>query len=233
MKNSMLAAAFSLVGLGLLACPWARADSDTFMDLRSIPALQGDPAAGKAGSATCAACHMQNGISVVGLFPNLAGQHAEYLYWRMRTIQQEARADSPMTALLADLDDAELRNFSAWYASLPPADHSDSANGAAAHASEGARIWNEGDATRGIPPCQGCHGRNAEGHPLAAKAIRWRLVPVLRGQHADFVIQRLKAYRDGSHTLTSSARMMNGAAANLDDASIEALAQWIESGDSM
>ena len=72
----------------------------------------------------------------------------------------------------------------------------------------------------------------AEGHPLAAEVIRWRLVPILRGQAAAYVTQRLNAYRDGAHTVTSSARMMNGAAANLDDASIEALAKWIETGES-
>ena len=232
MNNSLLACTFTLAGLGLMAWPGARADVETFMDLRNIAAVQGDAAAGKANSATCAACHMQDGISVVPLFPNLAGQHAEYMYWRMREIQQEARADSPMTALLANLDDTQLRNFSAWYASLPPAQHAEPARGAASHASEGARIWSEGDATRGIPPCQGCHGRKAEGHPLAAEVIRWRMVPILRGQAAAYVTQRLNAYRDGAHTVTSSARMMNGAAANLDDASIEALAKWIETGES-
>ncbi|WP_336884824.1 c-type cytochrome, partial [Reinekea blandensis] len=39
-------------------------------------AFAADIEAGKAKAATCAACHGQNGISMVPMYPNLAGQKA-------------------------------------------------------------------------------------------------------------------------------------------------------------
>lgn len=212
------------------AMPQVQAQSDALLDLRDISTLQGDVAQGKAEASTCAACHGESGISVVPMFPNLAGQGAEYTYWRLVEVQREARADSPMTPLVANLDDAQMRNMAAWYASLEPAGFAGNMDNA--DHSAGRLLWLEGDAARGIPPCQGCHGTGAEGHALAAQSARWRVYPILRGQHAQYVMQRLKAYRDGRHTLTSSARIMQGVATNLDDASIQALAEWIETGNS-
>ena len=71
--------------------------SDEFIDLRRIDALRGDADAGKAKAAVCGACHGPAGIAPVRAFPNLAGQHAEYLYWRLVEFKREARPDSPMT----------------------------------------------------------------------------------------------------------------------------------------
>ena len=39
---------------------------------------QGDAEAGKAKSATCAACHGPDGNSPIDMYPKLAGQHASY-----------------------------------------------------------------------------------------------------------------------------------------------------------
>lgn len=228
-KHAPLTLALASLLMLAVISPCAQSEPDAFLDLRNISTLQGDVAAGKTESTTCSACHGEAGISVVPMFPKLAGQHAEYTYWRLVEIKREARVDSPMTPLVANLDDAQMRNMAAWYASLAPADFSSNLDNA--DQSTGRKLWLEGDATRGIPPCQGCHGPEAKGHALAAQSATWRVYPILRGQHAQYVAQRLKAFREGSHTLTSSARIMHGVALNLDDASIDALAQWIETGE--
>ena len=88
-----------------------------------------------------------------------------------------------------------------------------------------------GDPARGVPPCQGCHGADGQGHALAESTPRWRNVPILRGQHAPYLAQRLRDFRDGKHSDSSSARLMAPIAATLDDAAIEAITQWIGSGD--
>src|SRR5690606_24184347 len=109
----------SLVALSLfaLSSTWARAGSD-FIDLRDMQALEGNAEAGKVRAAACVACPGSAGISPVPLFPNLAGQHAEYMYGRLLQIKREARAESPMTAMVADLDDTAMRDLSVWFASL-------------------------------------------------------------------------------------------------------------------
>ena len=47
--------------------------------LLSQPIFAADIAAGKAKSVTCAACHGNNGISMIPMYPNLAGQKEQYL----------------------------------------------------------------------------------------------------------------------------------------------------------
>ena len=76
--------------------------------------------------------------------------------------------------------------------------------------------------------CQGCHGADAGGHPLAATDPRFRLYPSLRGQHAAYVAQRLKDFRDGKHVLTSNDRIMHGVARGLSDADAQAIADWVQ-----
>jgi cytochrome c553 len=197
-----------------------------FIDLRGIRALQGDAGAGKMKATVCMACHGPAGISPVPMFPNLAGQHAEYLYWQLVQFKREGRPESPMTAQVANLDDIAMRDLAAYFASLPavtatPRAELDSAD-------QAGRLYREGDPTAGVPPCQGCHGIDGEGHPRASEDAHWRAYPVLRGQHATYVVQRLKALRDGKHALSSSDRVMTPIARTLDDAAIEALASWLE-----
>jgi cytochrome c553 len=206
----------------------ARASGD-FLDLRDLPAINGDAEAGKARATTCMGCHGERGVAPVPLFPNLAGQHAEYLYGELLQIRREGRPDSPMTAQVADLDDATLRDLAAWFASLALPTAPAAADAHESH-EVGRRLYREGDPARGIPPCQGCHGAGGAGHALSDSTPRWRTVPILSGQHAAYLAQRLRDYRDGRHSDSSSARVMSPIAATLDDAAIDAIAQWIGSG---
>jgi len=200
--------------------------SDDFVDLRRIDALKGDANAGKAKATVCSACHGAAGISPAAAFPNLAGQHAEYLYWQLAEFRREARPESPMTSQVANLDDATLRDLAAWFASQAPAP----APANASASSRGAAIYREGDPARGTPPCQGCHGADGTGHPWATDDASYRTYPALRGQHADYVVQRLKDFRDGKHVTSSSDRIMTPVAQTLDDDAIKAVAAWLESG---
>ena len=175
-----------------------------------------------------AAAGVAAGISPAAPFPNLAGQHAEYLYWQLVEFKREARPESPMTAQVANLDDATMRDLAAWFASLPPAPVTAPATGAAS--SRGAALYRDGDPSRGTPPCQGCHGADGRGNPAALDDASYRTYPALRGQHADYVVQRLKDFRDGKHLSSSSDRVMTPVARTLDDETIAAVAAWIQSG---
>jgi cytochrome c553 len=209
----------------LLAAVTASAQAADFVDLRRINPLDGDANAGRAKATVCSACHGANGIAPAAMFPNLAGQRAEYLYWQLAEFKREARPESPMTSQVANLDDATLRDLAVYFASLPPPAPVQSTPAS----SRGATLYREGDPAHGTPPCQGCHGADGGGHPWAEKDAAYRAYPKLRGQHADYLAQRLKDFRDGKHLSSSSDRVMTPVARTLDDEAIKDVATFIES----
>ncbi len=77
-----------------------------------------DIAAGKAKSVTCAACHGQKGISQNPMWPNLAGQQAQYLVKQLKDFKSGARKDPSMTAMVAPLSAADIENLAAYFNSL-------------------------------------------------------------------------------------------------------------------
>lgn len=78
----------------------------------------GDPAAGQAKAAVCAACHGVDGISMIPMYPNLKGQHAAYLVKQMKDFRSGARNDPVMSAQAKPLSDQDIENLAAYYASL-------------------------------------------------------------------------------------------------------------------
>jgi len=88
-------------------------------------AVAGDAAAGKAKSATCAACHGVNGIVPDAMkaqgYPNLAGQNAIYIVNQLKAFKNGTRSGG-MTAIMAPmampLSDADMANLGAYYESL-------------------------------------------------------------------------------------------------------------------
>ena len=89
--------------------------------LLSQPIIAADVAAGKAKSATCSACHGGNGISMIPMYPNLAGQKEQYLVLQMKAFRDGQRKNMVMAPMAAGLSDADIANLSAYYASLHPA----------------------------------------------------------------------------------------------------------------
>jgi len=81
-------------------------------------ALAGDPAAGKAKSVVCASCHGANGISTIPLYPNLAGQKAQYTVKQLKAFRDGSRPDPVMKGMTAGLSDADIDNLSVYYESL-------------------------------------------------------------------------------------------------------------------
>ena len=51
----------------------------------------GNVQAGKEKSATCVACHGENGISATPTFPNIAGQYADYIYHALNSYKNGGR----------------------------------------------------------------------------------------------------------------------------------------------
>ena len=210
------------------------------LDLRRIRPLQGDPAAGKAKSELCSACHGEQGIAIVPIFPNLAGQRAEYLYWQLLEYKRGNLPQSTMTPIIDTLDDADMRDLSMYYASLPhnpplpadrPVDESAEPPDPALLA-RGRALYMDGEPARGVPACQGCHGADALGFPDALKPNRnghtpYAVFPILRGQQRDYLQIRLAQYQNGDISDSSSDLVMNEVGHRLDADGIAAIASYL------
>lgn len=84
-------------------------------------ALAGDAAAGKAKSIICAACHGNNGIASIPIYPNLAGQNEPYLVAALKAYKAKQRTGGQAAVMhgqAAMLSDADMANLAAYYSSL-------------------------------------------------------------------------------------------------------------------
>lgn len=84
---------------------------------------KGDPVKGKADSASCAACHGEDGNSKSGEFPKLAGQHADYLYTALSQYKAKQRKNPIMGGFAATLSRQQMADLAAYYASQKGLDH--------------------------------------------------------------------------------------------------------------
>lgn len=66
-------------------------------------------------AATCAACHGADGTATQPIYPNLAGQYANYLEQSLREYRAGKRKNAIMAAQAAALSDADIRELAAYY----------------------------------------------------------------------------------------------------------------------
>lgn len=85
--------------------------------LASSGALAADAAAGKSKAASCVGCHGITGTSANPMWPNLAGQHEQYLVKQMQDFKSGARTDPNMNALMQPLSEADMQDIAAFFSS--------------------------------------------------------------------------------------------------------------------
>lgn len=94
----------------------------TFCSLLLLTAVSnasaGDAAAGKAKSATCAACHGAEGISGNDMWPNLAGQKEGYLVTSITAYRDGGRVNPLMSGMAKGLSDDDIANLAAHFSGL-------------------------------------------------------------------------------------------------------------------
>jgi cytochrome c553 len=89
--------------------------------LLSVSAFaNGDAAAGKAKSVTCAGCHGVDGVSTNPMWPSLAGQKEHYLAKLLRDFRDGNRHNPVMSPMAQGLSDQDIENLAAYYSSLNP-----------------------------------------------------------------------------------------------------------------
>ena len=78
---------------------------------------QGNASAGKGKAAMCAGCHGEDGNSAMPGFPKLAGQHPGYLVKQLQAFKEGRRMAPMMAPLALGLEDADMQDLAAFYAS--------------------------------------------------------------------------------------------------------------------
>jgi len=184
----------------------------------SAEAQEGSVEAGRAKSATCAACHGVDGNSVTPDWPMLAGQHASYIVGQLRAFKDGERTDVTMKPFADLLSEQDMLDVAAYFAAQKP-----TPKGAdPALANLGQQIYRGGVPERGIAACIACHGPDGSGNPLAA-------YPRVSNQHAAYVTKQLKAYAAGERRSDVELnQMMRNVAAQLFEDEIRALASYVQ-----
>lgn len=160
----------------------------------------GDPKAGQAKAAACAACHGPDGNPPIEMYPRLAGQSERYIAHQLALIangQRTAGAVAAMVPFVQDLTAQDMRDIGAFFATQKAgagvADDSVVAEGPYKDMKFyeiGQKLYRGGDPARGIPACMACHGPTGAGNPGPA-------YPHIGGQHAAYVARRLQEYQSG------------------------------------
>jgi len=190
----------------------------------AAPAAKADLAKGEATYNTvCAACHGPEGNSGAPAYPKLAQQHPDYLVKQLQEFKSGKRANPIMMGMAAGLSDADMKNVAAWLGTK---------TSAANFAKEkdlvvlGERIYRGGVADRQIAACAGCHNPTGAGIPAQ--------YPRLAGQHADYTMAQLSAFREHGNRGAGqpsvgrgNSAQMSGVAAKLNDREIKAVADYV------
>ncbi len=87
----------------------------------ALPALaaSGDADVGRKKSEPCKACHGEAGISPSPEFPNIAGQHADYLFAAITHYKNGKRKNPIMQGQVANLTTKDILDLTAYYSRLP------------------------------------------------------------------------------------------------------------------
>lgn len=84
----------------------------------SATASATDFAQAKAKATSCFGCHGEHGVSVNGLWPNLAGQKKDYLIKQLVAFRAGDRKDPVMNPMAAQLNDQDIQDIALYFSSL-------------------------------------------------------------------------------------------------------------------
>jgi len=183
--------------------------------LSSFAAPAADIEAGKAKSTVCAACHGADGNSSSPTWPSLAGQHASYIYKQLMDFKAGRRNNPTMTGMVAALSDEDMKNLAAYYASQQP-------KGAAFDGEligRGENIYRGGITEANVAACMSCHSPTGQGNGPAA----W---PSLAGQHPEYIVAQLQAFKQGARA-NDPGSMMRNVSARMSETEMQSVAAYL------
>lgn len=172
----------------------------TFIGVLTVPAHPGNPAIGKSKTEACAGCHGNAGISVGLPGPTLAGQNETYLIDALTAYKTGKRNNPVMKAVAASVNNGDIADVAAYYASLK-CDAALKSDSAAVRAA-GASI------------CANCHGENG----MSASHV----APNLSGLSKVYLVSALKSYASGAR----SHAVMSVLIKSMSEAEVEKIAAY-------
>jgi cytochrome c553 len=197
----------SIVMITLLCCVRANA---------AAPETEGSADEGQSKSTTCVACHGANGNSANPEWPNIAGQHPQYVLKQLQAFKAGERQNPLMTPIAMTLSEDDMADLAAFYSQQTRTGlESDPAK-----VELGQRLYRGGDLDTNLAACTGCHGPRGLGNPTA-------LYPAIQGQHATYVAAQLRAFRAGTRQ-TDPNGMMRDVARTMSDEQIDAVAAYVQ-----
>src|SRR5699024_6145505 len=111
----------------------------------------------------CSSCHAPQTVAAVnGMYPQLRGLSARYLAKQLHDFQNGKRKNAIMSGIAKQLTDDQVRQVTAYYASLSPAPLGTSATNQAL-INRGRRLAREGDLQSRVGSCINCHGDGGRG----------------------------------------------------------------------
>jgi cytochrome c553 len=170
--------------------------------------LAADVEAGKKKAELCAGCHGDNGISQTENIPSLAGQPDQFIQWQLVFFRSGTRKNEQMQPIVEQIDNEDIRNLGAYFASLappkaPPDDNPDLSK-KGAQAAVGRR-------------CASCHSDTFAGTKAVAR---------IAGQREEYLLKALHDYKSGIRSGGGGAAMAE-AAYPLSEEEITALAHYL------
>lgn len=194
----------------LLAAAWMLSSAG------AANSAQGDPAkAQQIVTQICAACHGMDGNSPLPANPNLAGQYSDYLTNQLLSFKSGGRKSAVMGGIVANFTPDDMRNLGAYFGEKKPKLGSAKDRELVAL---GQKIYRGGNAATAVPACASCHTPDGAGIPSQ--------FPRLAGQHAEYVLAQLKAFRSGERA-DDNSKMMRAIAVKLSDQEMRAVAEYI------
>jgi cytochrome c553 len=179
-----------------------RADPVVATNVVLLPAMAKQAASDSIGrgatlALNCTMCHGAQGLSRSDA-PNLAGQYPEVVGKQLADYKSGKRVNPIMTALSQNLSEQNIKDLSAYYASLPKARTAPTTYDETLPA-----LVRNGDPMRNIAPCISCHG--GVDQKLGA--------PWLEGMPKEYLIQQLGLFKHGERRNDGELQMRNVARA--------------------
>ncbi|MFC3908238.1 c-type cytochrome [Legionella dresdenensis] len=185
--------------------------------LMHFSTLSAENASPPANAALCAACHGAQGISTNPQWPNIAGQHRNYLLKQLQDYKHGAsRNDAAMSAVVNSLSEQDMADLAVFYSLQPIAEGATPER----YVKRGEQLYRGGDFAKQITACIACHGPKGTGNGQAG-------FPSLSGQHAAYIIEQLQAFKEHKRTNDLNG-IMQDISAKLSSEDMAAVAYYIQ-----
>jgi cytochrome c553 len=171
-------------------------------------ALAADVSAGRALAEACAACHGANGVSQIEFTPSLAGQPDEFVQWQLVYFRSGARVSDVMGPIAEALNNQDIRDLGAYYASLSPPQPAPEASDAAVQKGEQIALRHR---------CRSCHGDDYNGFRAAAR---------LSGQREEVLVKALHDFKSGKRVGSGVASMAD-VTYGMSDSDMDAVSHYL------